>query len=96
VRRCRGHPCLLGTLIIPSADGGSQLPSLAVECPHCHLDIELIDSAAVADVLGLTNTGTVSVYRRRYPSFPAPRVDMGSGRCLLWLRADIEAWAAGR
>jgi predicted DNA-binding transcriptional regulator AlpA len=91
-----GSPLMLGTPIILWADVGCQLPSLDVECPHCHRDIELIDSSGVADVLGLTNTGTVSVYRRRYTSFPAPRVDMGSGRCLLWLRADIEAWAAGR
>ncbi len=39
---------------------------------------------------------SVSTYRRRYPDFPAPVVDMGAGRCLLWLRADVEAWAKGR
>jgi hypothetical protein len=24
-----------------------------------------------------------------------PTVDMGTGRCLLWLRQDVEAWALG-
>jgi predicted DNA-binding transcriptional regulator AlpA len=56
----------------------------------------LIDSAGVADVVGLANSRIVSTYRKRYPDFPAPVIDMGAGRCLLWLRADVEAWAAGR
>ena len=28
--------------------------------------------------------------------YPAPVVDMGAGRCPLWLRADIDAWAGRR
>jgi predicted DNA-binding transcriptional regulator AlpA len=56
----------------------------------------LIDSQGIADLLGLNRRSSVSVYRARYPDFPAPVVDMGAGRCLLWLRADIEVWAKGR
>ncbi len=28
-----------------------------------------------------------------FPDFPAPVVDMGRGRCLLWLRTDVAKWA---
>lgn len=51
---------------------------------------DLLDTDEVADVLGLTNRRVVSVYRSRYPDFPAPVVV--KGRCTLWLRADVEAW----
>lgn len=55
---------------------------------------DLIGPAEVAPMLGLTNPAGVSVYRRRHADFPEPRVD--KGRCVLWLRADIEQWAAAR
>ena len=55
---------------------------------------DLIDSTEVAPLVGLTNSNGVSVYRHRYDDFPEPVVV--KGRCLLWRRADIEAWAAGR
>lgn len=48
------------------------------------------------ELLGLSSHNSVSTYRARYANFPRPIVDMGAGRCLLWLRAEIEAWAAGR
>jgi predicted DNA-binding transcriptional regulator AlpA len=57
---------------------------------------DLVDSRGVADVLHLSQHQSVSVYRKRYTGFPQPVVDMGAGRCLLWLRADIDAWAAQR
>jgi len=57
---------------------------------------DLIDSHGIADMLGLSQRSSVSTYRARYPEFPEPVVNMGVGRCLLWLRADIEAWAKGR
>jgi predicted DNA-binding transcriptional regulator AlpA len=57
---------------------------------------DLIDSAGVADLLGLSTPRSVSTYRARYDDFPSPVIDMGTGRCLLWRRTDIEAWAAGR
>ena len=56
----------------------------------------LIDSQGIADLLGLNRRSSVSVYRSRYADFPCPIVDMGAGRCLLWLRADIEAWVRAR
>jgi len=57
---------------------------------------DLIDSAGVAALLRLANSRVISTYRKRYDDFPTPVVDMGAGRCLLWLRADIEAWKARR
>ena len=54
---------------------------------------DLIDPAEVAAIIGLTNARGVSVYRRRL-GFPEPVVDRG--RCVLWRRADVEAWAADR
>ena len=47
-------------------------------------------------LLNLANSRVISTYRKRYDDFPTPVVDMGAGRCLLWLRADIEAWKARR
>lgn len=57
---------------------------------------DLLDTTDVARLLGLSKATAVSVYRRRYDDFPQPLVDKGRGRCLLWLRADIVRWAAGR
>ncbi len=54
---------------------------------------ELIGPQEVAPIIGLTNHRGVSVYRRR-PDFPAPIID--KGKCVLWLRADIERWAKAR
>ena len=56
----------------------------------------LIDAQTVAEILGLSRRSSVSVYRMRYQDFPRPVVDMGAGRCLLWLRGDIEVWAKAR
>jgi predicted DNA-binding transcriptional regulator AlpA len=55
----------------------------------------LIDAGAVAELLGLANRNVVSVYRRRYSDFPVPRVERGPN-VVLWLRQDIETWAAER
>jgi hypothetical protein len=52
---------------------------------------DLLDAEAVASVLRLSSHRAVSVYRTRYADFPTPAV--ARGRCLLWLRGDIEAWA---
>ena len=56
----------------------------------------LIDAAEVAQILNLSHRNSVRVYRRRYHDFPAPVVDMGAGRCLLWIRSEVEAWAEAR
>ena len=55
---------------------------------------DLIDAEAVAEILGLAQRNTVSGYQRRYPEMPRPVVDMGRGRCKLWLRTEIEVWAS--
>lgn len=61
------------------------------------LDTEdLLDAQAVAEILGLAHRNTVSAYQRRYPDMPRPVVDLGRGRPLLWLRPEIERWAARR
>ena len=57
---------------------------------------DLIDSHGVAEVLGLAQRSSVATYRARHADFPTPVVDMGVGRCLLWVRGDIEAWQAAR
>lgn len=53
---------------------------------------DLVDAQTVAALLGLSSRTSVSTYRHRHADFPVPVVDMGAGRCLLWLRADVEAW----
>jgi glutathione-regulated potassium-efflux system ancillary protein KefG len=55
---------------------------------------DLIDAQGVADVLDLSHRNTVSQYQRRYADMPRPVVDLGEGRVKLWLRSDIERWAA--
>jgi hypothetical protein len=52
---------------------------------------DLTDPAGVARIIGLDNVRGVSVYRKRYRDFPEPVVERG--RCLLWRRRDVEAWA---
>lgn len=57
---------------------------------------DLVDAQGVAGLLGLAHRNTVSVYQRRYADMPRPVVDLGRGRTKLWLRPDIERWAASR
>lgn len=57
---------------------------------------DLIDAQEVANILGLAQRNTVSGYQRRYPDMPRPVVDLGPGRPRLWLRQEIEKWAATR
>jgi predicted DNA-binding transcriptional regulator AlpA len=57
---------------------------------------DLLDAGEVAELLGLSRRQAVSTYRGRYSDFPAPVVSKNSGKCDLWLRQDIERWAAKR
>ena len=57
---------------------------------------ELIDAQAVADLLGLAQRNTVSLYQRRYADMPRPVVDLGRGRCKMWLRTEIVEWNKNR
>lgn len=62
-----------------------------------HVDLDdLIDSNEVAEILGLGSNRAVSIYRGRYDDFPGPVVIKGSGKCMLWLRADVVAWNESR
>ncbi len=54
---------------------------------------DLIDATGVAALLGLSRRSAVTVYRSRYDDFPEPVRTSEGGRCLLWLRQDVEAWA---
>ena len=54
---------------------------------------DLIDAHGVAALLGLTHSNSVSTYQRRYSDMPRPAIDFGSGKCKLWRRSEIEAWA---
>jgi predicted DNA-binding transcriptional regulator AlpA len=56
----------------------------------------LIDARDVAQILGLSHRNTVSEYQARYEDMPRPVVDLGRGRPMLWLRPEIERWAARR
>ena len=57
---------------------------------------DLLDAQGVADLLGLAQRNTVSLYQRRYPKMPRPVIDLGNGRCKMWLRAEIAAWKLDR
>ena len=57
---------------------------------------DLVDAQGVADLLGLAQRNTVSLYQRRYPDMPRPVVDLGSGRCKLWLFSEISKWSSQR
>jgi predicted DNA-binding transcriptional regulator AlpA len=57
---------------------------------------DLIDAAGVAALLGLSQRNSVRIYRARYDDFPKPVVNLGKGRCLLWLRSEVDAWARAR
>jgi len=60
--------------------------------PRVDVD-DLMDAAAIAELLGLSSRRTVSVYRNRYPDFPVPVLKSDEGRCLFWVRQDVERWA---
>jgi glutathione-regulated potassium-efflux system ancillary protein KefG len=54
---------------------------------------DLIDATGVAELLGLAQRNTVSLYQRRYTEMPRSVIDLGAGRCKLWLRTEMIAWA---
>jgi len=54
---------------------------------------DLIDARQVAALLSLSRRSAVTVYRSRYADFPEPVRTSEGGRCLLWLRQEVEAWA---
>ena len=54
---------------------------------------DLVDANDVADLLNPAHANSVSTYQRRYPDMPRPVIDLGRGRCKMWLKQDIIAWA---
>jgi predicted DNA-binding transcriptional regulator AlpA len=57
---------------------------------------DITDAGGVAEMIGLSHRQSVRVYRRRYPDFPPPVLELGGGRCLMWLRSDVDAWMRRR
>ena len=57
---------------------------------------DLIDAQGVADLLGLAQRNTVSLYQKRYADMPRPVVDLGRGRCKMWLAKEIKHWSKTR
>lgn len=57
---------------------------------------ELVDATEAAEILGLSHRNSVSLYQRRYSTMPRPVVERGGGRTKLWIRSDLEHWAAQR
>jgi glutathione-regulated potassium-efflux system ancillary protein KefG len=57
---------------------------------------DLLDTQGVADILGLAHRNTVNQYQRRYSDMPKPVFDLGQGRVKLWLKPEIERWAAAQ
>ena len=54
---------------------------------------DLIDAHGVAELLGLAHANSVSTYQHRYADMPRPVIDLGRGRCKMWLRSEVAAWA---
>jgi len=54
---------------------------------------DLVDAHGVAELLGLSQRNTVSLYQRRYAEMPRPVIDLGRGRCKMWLRSEVVEWA---
>lgn len=57
---------------------------------------DLVGAPEVAQLLGLAHYNSVTTYLRRYPDMPRPVIDLGHGRCKLWLRSEVEDWARDR
>ena len=57
---------------------------------------DLVDARVVAAILGLSHPNSVSTYQHRYSDMPRPVVNLGGGRCKLWLRSEIELWKNNR
>jgi glutathione-regulated potassium-efflux system ancillary protein KefG len=54
---------------------------------------DLVDAHGVAELLGLAQPNSVSTYQHRYDDMPRPVIDLGAGRCKMWLRSEIVRWA---
>jgi hypothetical protein len=57
---------------------------------------DLIDSKAVAVLLGLKHRETVSQYLHKYEDMPRPLIELEGSKARLWRRQDIERWIRRR
>jgi glutathione-regulated potassium-efflux system ancillary protein KefG len=53
---------------------------------------DLCDAHEVASILGLSHSGSVFGYLRRYADLPRPVIDLGHRRIALWSRSDVQDW----
>ena len=77
----------------PRSDGSAYESNLWGVGQRVDID-DLIDANGVAELLGLAHRNTVSVYQHRYPDMPRPVLNLGNGRVKVWLKPDVEHWAA--
>ena len=82
-------------ILLGASDGSGYRCNLASVSRKVAID-DLIDARGVAELLGLAHYNTVSVYQHRYEDMPRPVLDLGKDRIKLWLRPEIERWAAER
>ena len=87
--------------ILSRPSDGSALPGTVTDMTPLVDTNDLIDARGVAEILGLSHPNNVSVYQHRHADMPRPVVTLGRGRCMLWLRPEMERWvtelrAAGR
>jgi predicted DNA-binding transcriptional regulator AlpA len=88
----RGHLLVLMRILDIASDGSEPADPLAHVTPLVDTN-DLIDARGVAEILGLSHPNNVSVYQHRYEDMPRPVVELGRGRCKLWLRSEIEGWS---
>lgn len=93
MQRRRGHLFECKLILESGPDGSGLTNTLTVMSPLVDTN-DLIDARGVAEILGLAQPGNVSLYQRRHPDMPRPVVNLGQGRCMLWVRPEIEIWAA--
>jgi hypothetical protein len=79
---------MCASLLSKPVDCGPMTPTIRTE--------DLLDAQGVADLLGLRHPNSVHTYLRRYADMPRPVLDLGPGRPRLWLRPQMQAWAALR
>lgn len=95
----RGVPSTAGAVfdyccnLAQRSDGSEYCSNLFLVGVKVDID-ELLDANGVAELLGLAHRNTVSVYQHRYDDMPRPVRDFGDRRTKLWLRPEIERWAA--
>jgi predicted DNA-binding transcriptional regulator AlpA len=56
----------------------------------------LVGAAEAAELLGLAQPNSVSIYARRYPDFPKPVVELPRSKVRLWRRSEVIAWGRRR